>query len=191
MKRMCLLLGGLAALVWCYPAALLPAADTKDDQGTVVDLGSLKSRTPATWKAEEPSNRMRFAQFRLPKVKDDKYDAEVVIFQDIGGSAKDNIERWKTQFIPPEGKKIDDVAKVMDVSVGDGKVTVLDITGTYKYKERPFDPNAKEERRPEYHMVGVIFGAPNNKDYQIRFVGPVATVEHYKPGFDEWLKNFK
>ena len=65
MKRMCLLLGGLAALVWCYPAALLPAADTKDDQGTVVDLGSLKSRTPATWKAEEPSNRMRFIELTV------------------------------------------------------------------------------------------------------------------------------
>ena len=187
MQRACLVLGGLTALAWCCSAAALRAAD---DKGTVVDLDGLKSRTPASWKEEAPTNQFRLAQFRLSKVKDDKYDAEVVIFQNIGGSAKDNIDRWKGQFIPPEGKKIDDVAKVTEMNVGDAKVTALDITGTYKYKERPFDPNAKEERRPDYHMVGVIF-ATGKQQYQIRLVGPAATVEQYKSGFDEWLKNFK
>jgi hypothetical protein len=191
MKRACLLLGALAALVWCWPANVLPAADAKDDKGTVVELDGLKSRAPATWKEEEPSNpQFRLAQFRLPKVKDDKYDAEVVVFHGISGSAKDNIDRWKGQFIPPEGKKIDDVAKVTEMKVGDAQVTSLDVTGTYKFKERPFDPNAKEEKRPDYHMVGVIFETAKSQ-YQIRLVGPAATIDNYKPGFDEWLKNFK
>jgi hypothetical protein len=181
----------LAALAWAPWSGPVGARgdDKKDDKGTVVELDGLHARAPAAWKEEEPSNRMRVAQFKLPKVKDDPRDAEVVIFN-LGGAAKDNVERWKTFFIPPEGKSIDDVAKVTDMKVGDATVTYLDVQGTYKFKERPFDPNAKEEKLPHYRMLGVIFET-GKKQYQIRCVGPAATVEHYKPGFDEWLKSFK
>src|SRR2546423_1096914 len=76
--------------------------DKEDKQGDgVVNLGGVRSRTPATWKQEEPANRMRFAQFRLPRQKGDEHDAELVIFKDLGGSAKDNVKRWKAQFLPP------------------------------------------------------------------------------------------
>jgi len=180
----------LAALAWglCFRPA--GAADKKDDnKGTEVELGGLTSRAPASWKEEEPSNQMRLMQFMLPKVKDDPRDAEVVIFN-LGGSAKDNVARWKTQFIPPEGKALDDVAKVTEMKVGGADVTYLDIRGTYKFKERPFDPQAKEEKLPDYRMLGVIFDT-GNKQYQIRAVGPAATIERYKDGFDEWLKGFK
>ena len=39
-------------------------------------------------------------------------------------------------------------------------------------------------------MLGVVFEGADNT-YHIRLVGPADTVEHYKKGFDEWLKNFK
>ena len=183
---------GLAALAWgvfAWPARAADSDKKDEGKGTEVDLGGLHSRAPASWKEEEPANRMRYVQFRLPKVKDDPRDAEVVIFN-LGGSAKDNVARWKTQFVPPEGKTLDDVAKVTEMKVGGADVTYLDIHGTYKFKERPFDPQAKEEKLPDYRMLGVIFETPN-KQYQIRVVGPAATVEHYKDGFDEWLKGFK
>src|SRR5579862_1403737 len=77
--------------------SLSTAADEKKDKGTVVTLDGLSSRTPAEWKEQEPDNKMRFAQFSLPKAKDDKSDAELVIFKGLGGTAKDNIERWKAQ----------------------------------------------------------------------------------------------
>src|SRR5437588_6012547 len=147
-----------------------------ESKGAVVDLDGLKSRAPAEWKLESPSNRMRLTQFRLPKVDGDKYDAEVVIFQGIGGSAKANIDRWKMMFLPPEGKTIDDVAKVTEIKVGETKAPFLDVKGTYKYKERPAEPNAKEERRPDYRMLGVAYDGKNNA-YHIRLVGPAKTVE--------------
>jgi hypothetical protein len=182
----------LAALAWGFgphPAAAADGDKKDEGKGAEVDLGGLHSRAPASWKEEEPANRMRYAQFRLPKAKDDPRDAEVVIFN-LGGSAKDNVARWKTQFIPPEGKALDDVAKVTEMKVGGADVTYLDIRGTYKFKERPFDPQAKEEKLPDYRMLGVIFDT-GNKQYQIRAVGPAATIDHYKEGFDEWLKGFK
>jgi hypothetical protein len=188
LQRWCALgiaLGLLAALA----GGRSNAADD-DKKGTTVDLGGVKSQTPASWKEEAPSNRMRLIQFVLPKAKGDNKDAELVIFKDIGGTTKDNVERWKKQFVPPKGKKIDDVAKVNEIKVGDAEVTYLDVSGTYLYKARPFDPNAKTEEMPNYRMLGVVFETKKGV-YHIRLVGPAATVEQYKKGFDEWLKAFK
>jgi hypothetical protein len=181
------LLGGVLALVLI---AKVSAADTK---GTEVEFDGLKSTTPAEWKPEEVKpalGKLRILQFNVPKVKDDAKDAEVAIFKGIGGSNKDNIERWKGQFIPPEGKSIDDVAKLTEFKVGDVKVTYLDVSGTFKSKFPPFDPNAKEEKLPNYRMLGVIFDGPKDI-YHIKFTGPAATVEANKKGFEEWVKGFK
>ncbi len=176
---------GLVVLL--LAAAGLRAADNK---GSVVDLDGLKSAAPSSWKEESPSNRMRLAQFRLPKADGDPNDAELVVFRNAGGSVRDNITRWKGQFTPPDGKTIDEVSKVEEIKIGGRDATKLDIHGTYLLKRRPFDPDDKGEKQPGYRMLAVQFDGPSNV-YHIRLVGPAKTVEHYKPGFDEWLKNFK
>jgi hypothetical protein len=162
----------------------------KPGKGSEVELDGLRSRAPAEWKEERPSNRMRLTQFRLPKQKGDEQDAELVIFKGLGGSAKDNVERWKGQFQPPEGKKIDDVAKVKEMKVAGAAVTYLDVQGTYLFKFPPFDPNAKVQKRPNYRMLAAQFDGERNI-YHIKLTGPARTVEHYKAGFDKWLENFK
>jgi hypothetical protein len=176
---------GLVLLV--LAAAGLRAAD---DKGTVVDLDGLKSAAPSGWKEEAPTNQMRLAQFKLPKAKGATEDAELVIFKNAGGNVRDNVARWKGQFTPPEGKTIDDVAKVSEIKIGGRDATLLDVHGTYLYKRRPFDPADKGEKRPDYRMLAIQFEGPNNL-YHIRLVGPAKTVEQYKEGFETWLKNFK
>jgi hypothetical protein len=170
------------------------AVDRDDGKGTVVTLDDgLKSRAPADWKAEKPSNKLRTAQFRIPKAKGDKEDAELVIFffgPGQGGSVNDNIKRWQGMFEAPEGKKIDDVSKVEKMKVGDVDVTYLDVQGIYLYKFPPFDPNAKVQRKPDYRRLGVVF-ASKNGPYFITVTGPAKTVAEHKKGFDEWLKGFK
>jgi len=175
-----LLLGG--------PISVLPRA-AAEEKGAVVEFDSLKSKTPTTWKEETPG-KGRYKQFRLPKVGDDKADAELIIFRGIGGSAKANIERWKAQFVAPEGKKIDDVARVTELKISGAAATYLDVGGTYLFKARPFDPNEKGERRPDYRMLAVHFDGPKDV-YHVKLVGPAKTVEHYKKGFHEWLQAFK
>ena len=66
----------------------------------------------------------------------------------------------------------------------------FDVQGTYLSKFPPFAPNAKTITKPDHRMLGIIFES-NNGPYFIRVVGPSATVEHHKKGFDEWLKSFK
>jgi hypothetical protein len=191
-----LVLGGaVLAGAWWGPANVR-AADEKGDKGTRVTIDGLTSVAPAEWKEEEPpeiSRRMRYKQFRLPKVEGDKQDTELIIFffgTGAGGSAAENVKRWKDFFIPPKGKKIDDVAKVEKMKVGDVPVTYLDVEGTYKYKAAPFVPDSRAELRPDYRMVGVVFESKKGP-YYFRLVGPAKTVAHYKKGFDQFLKGFK
>src|SRR5438045_3202288 len=119
-------LGSLLLTVAAVAVLAAARGDDKDKKGTEVELSGLKSTTPAAWKEEAPANQMRFMQFSLPKAEGDKKDAEVVIFKGISGSTKDNIERWKNFFIPPEGKTLNDVAKVTEMKVGNAEVTYLD-----------------------------------------------------------------
>jgi hypothetical protein len=167
----------------CSSAPDTPVA-AADDKGTVVDLDGLKSKAPTDWKEEKPGNKMRFAQFRLPKVKDDKEDAELVIFKGLGGSSDANIKRWKEQFQPGD-------AKTEELKIaGKHPAFYLDISGTYLSRFPPFDPNAKIEKKPEYRMLAIHLEGPLEV-YHIKLTGPAKTVEHYKKGFDEWLKAFK
>jgi hypothetical protein len=165
------------------------AEEKKADKGTVIEIDDMKSKTPADWKEEEPSSNLRFAQFRLPKVKDDKDDAQLVIFKGIPDTVKGNIERWQKDFLPPKGKKTEDISKVTEIKLGTKDATYVDVQGTYLFKTRPRDPNEKAQERKDYRLLGVIYQGKSS--YQIRLIGPEATVEHYKKGFDEWVKNFK
>jgi hypothetical protein len=169
------------------------AEETNQDKRIVISLGGLESRAPIEWKQEETSRPNRVYQFSVPKVEGDNADAEVAMFYfgpNGAGSNADNITRWKGMFIPPEGKTIDEATKVSRFKTAGENMTYADIQGTYKFKARPFDPNAKEELKPDYRMLGVIFGSPKGP-YYIRFVGPAKTVNQHKLAFDYWLKSFK
>ena len=183
MRRILTAVVGLAVL----------AGARADDQGTVTELDGLKSKVPSAWKAQEIKTRERVYHFVIAKEKDDKHDAEMLVFffgPGGGGGVKANLERWKKMIEPADGKKIDDVSKTEELTIGAVKATVLDATGTYTYKMRPFDPNEKGEKRENYRLIGVVFESPNGP-YFIRFIGPAKTVEANKKAFDHWLKNFK
>jgi hypothetical protein len=158
---------------------------------TPVTLGTMKSSPPSDWKPEAATSRMRTYQFAVPKSEGDSHDAEIIIFNFGamgGGTPEQNIARWKGMFIPPEGKKIDDVAKVDEFKVGPAEVTYLDVQGTYRHKTSPMA--ATEDLRPDSRMIAVMFQTAQGP-YYIRFVGPAKTVTAHKQQFDDWLKAFK
>jgi hypothetical protein len=184
---------GTAALASLGPRPAAADEPGSGNKGTVVSLDGLQSRAPADWKEAETSGQFRAYQFQVPRADGDKADADVIVFffgTGSGGSVAQNIPRWKGQFNPPEGKTIDDVSKLERFKVGDVDVAYFDVTGTYKFKARPFDPNAREELRPDYRMIMVYFGTKKGP-YFIRFIGPAKTVTQHKKGFDEWVKGFK
>ena len=177
-----IVIGALAALSVCSSTNGSAADDAK---GTEVDLDGLKATTPADWKKEEPSNNFRWMQFHVPHAKDDKDDAELAISKGLGGGAEANVARWKASFKPSAGKSADDAAKVSEIEIGGRKATYLDVSGTYTV---PFA--AKPDARPDYRMLAVYYDGKDNV-YTFKLVGPAATVEAAKKGYDEWLKAFK
>jgi hypothetical protein len=154
------------------------------DKGTKVTIDGLSSQAPGNWKEVATTSQMRFKQFSVPKVGDDKLDGELIVFffgTGGGGGVQANLTRWRGMF--ENGKD-----KVEEFKVGDVKCTYLDLSGTYLYKPSPMAPRA--EPRPNHRMIAVVFESPKGP-YFIRFVGPEKTITENKKAFDEWLKNFK
>ena len=59
-----------------------------------------------------------------------------------------------------------------------------------KFAPPPFIPKFGGKKWPDFRRVAVQFQGPDHL-YHLIITGPSATVEHYKKGFDEWLKGFK
>src|ERR1700747_3511963 len=113
-RRFSTVLLGSALGLWIIWSGWIWAGGLQQDQGTLVTLDGLKSRTPRDWSPVETNSQFRVKQFRLPAVNDDKADPELIIYffgAGGGGSVDANIKRWKGLFIPPEGKTIDQAAK--------------------------------------------------------------------------------
>ncbi len=183
----------LSAAVLAAAAAVSTAQDKK---GTTVEWGGMKSTTPAGWKEEAPSNKMRLAQFKLPKAEGDPEDAELALFRSPGGGGvQANLKRQEARFEPPAGKKLEDVIKVDKVKVGPNEGVLHDIRGTFLKKDGgPFDPNAKVVKQADYRQLYVIFDgkdAGGDVTYSMYLVGPAKTVEKHKADFENWVKNFK
>ena len=176
----------------CLFVAALTCTATADDKakGTKVTFDGMTSTAPSTWVEETPANKMRFMQFKLPKVKGDKEDADLVIFKGLGGSAAANIERWKAQFVAPKDKTPDDISKESDVKIGGKDAKKVVVEGTFKYNPAPFNPRSKNVLRPDYKMIAIHFEGPK-EIYHIKLTGPAKTVDSYAKGFDAWIKGFK
>jgi hypothetical protein len=161
-----------------------------DPKGTNVEFGTLSAISPTEWKAEKPANRLRSHQFKLPSPDKDYADAEVIV-SPLGKPDPEKVfPDWKKQFTPPDGKTLDDVTKTDKWTVGKATIHILDVSGTWTYRERPNDPKSKPEVRPEYRAIWAIV-VVGDEAWHVRFSGPQGVVEKYKHGFDGWLKSLK
>ncbi len=170
-------------------AALLgTSALAADEKPVVVKFGKLSATAPASWKNEKPATRLRSHQFKLPSGKKDVADAEVSVSPDFDPKPEKNFSTWKDTITPPDGKTIDDVAKVSKYEVSGYTVHVLDALGTWKYK--PFPMAKKEELRPEYRVIWLIVAKDDDATH-VRFSGPEAVVKKHHAEFEKWIKSAK
>lgn len=158
-----------------------------DDKPIVVKLSKLSATAPTGWKNEKPANRLRSYQFKLPGAKDHP-EAELAIYNESPPGAEKNFPKWKATFVPPEGKTVDDIAKTAKWEVPGAKVDVLDVTGTWKYKERPLDK--KETLLDDWRVIWVIV-EEKEETHHFRLSGPAVTVDEHVKNFEKWVKSFK
>ena len=180
-----LVTGRAPSCVRCSPVLFVSADEPK---AVVVKVAGLSAPAPAGWVSEKPANRLRSHQFKLPGEKGGPGDAEVVVFPESDPKTEKVFPRWKGQFVVPEGKAIDDIAKVSKLDgVKGATITLLDVAGTWRYKAAPFDPKSREELRDDQRVVWAVVAGPDEAAH-VRLSGPKATVDAHYPAFEKWLK---
>ncbi len=169
---------------------LIASFAVAEDKGTPVKLSGLAATAPADWKSEKPANRLRSFQFKLASGDKDYADAEVAIFPESSPDNAKNVERWKATFVAPDGMTIEEASKVGTLVIGKAKVATLDVSGTWKFKERPQDPKSKEMLLADYRAIWVVIETPDETTH-VRLSGPGVIVEKHKKDFEAFLKSLK
>lgn len=174
----------------CLLAALVVSAvQGADEKRVVVKLVKLSAPVPADWKSEKPANRLRTYQFKLPGAKDHP-EAELIVMNESPPGTEKNFPKWKNTFVVPEGKTADDISKTAKWDVKGATVNVLDMTGTWKFKERPFDPKSKEMLLEDWRVIWVIV-EEKDETHHIRLSGPAVTVAKRAGAVEAWIKSLK
>lgn len=137
-----------------------------------VKVEDLALAVPEDWVQQPPANKLRLAQFEIPKAEGDSDASELVVshFGGGGGGAQANVERWVQQFLPKER-----AAKVTTGTSPQGEYIFVDITGTYK---KPIGPPiaGKFEELPNARMLGVIINIKGKGNYFLKLAGPSKSV---------------
>jgi hypothetical protein len=168
---------------------LLAASAGADDKPTAVKVNKLSAAAPADWKSEKPANRLRSFQFKLPGAADHA-DAELAVYPESIPAVEKTFPKWKATFVPPEGKTVDDISKTAKWDVSGVTVNVLDVTGTWKFRERPNDPKSKEMLLDNYRVIWVIV-ADADEATHLRLSGPAPSVDKHAAAFEKFVKSLK
>lgn len=179
--------------------AMPPGAGAKTEPGPPRDIEvsgemveanvrGLGLSVPKEWEKGTPTSSMRAAQWVMPGPGG---DGELVVYRFPGGAGgvQANIDRWKGQFTPPEGKTIDDVSTVETMD-GEGgvKTTLVDVTGTYVAAVMP-GADAKHNEN-DYRMFAAAVEGSGDPFY-FKAVGPAKTMELWLEPFKKMIGTFQ
>lgn len=150
--------------------------------------GNIRFKASGTWKSVKPASRIVEFEIKVPKVKGDTKDGRLTIMG-AGGSIEANIDRWKKQFIAPEGETMDGNTKVKKEKHGGQDVTIVDITGTFMDAPGgPFSGQPKVER-PDYRMMAAIIQTKEDGNYFVKLYGPKKTMKQNEKHFKAMIKS--
>ncbi len=146
---------------------------------------------PDGWQKEKPASSMRKAQFGLPG-SDGAANGELAVFffPGTGGSVDANLQRWYGQFKQPDGSPTTDHVDKKTVTVNGLDVTEVFVTGTYLKSKSPMMMGGPVEEMKDYAMWAAIVETPNGPWF-FKATGPVQTLDHWKPAFDQFVQTFK
>jgi len=173
-----------ALFVLCAATMMLadPAA-VAQPKATTIKLNKLSAPAPAGWVSEKPGNLLRSYQFQVPGEKGGPA-GEFNVMPDRDPKVEKSFPMWKASFVG------EPLVKESKADVTGAAVRVLDVTGTWRFKERPFDKTSKEEERVDYRVVWAVIAEADEATH-VRLSGPKAVVDKHYPAFEAWLKALK
>ena len=134
-------------------------------------------QVPETWKAEQPSSKMRKAQYKFGKT-------EIVVFYfgaGSGGSADANVTRWLGQFKEPKEELS---SKVEKKKIKSDTITTVSAKGTYMSGS----PFGEKTPMPNYAMRGAIIEFKGGPVF-IKMTGPIDEVTKSAADFDKTARS--
>jgi hypothetical protein len=136
---------------------------------------------PSGW-SSEGARPMRAATYRVAPATGDTVAAECGVYfygSGQGGSVDANIERWKGQFLGPDGKV--PPAKVATRKAGGLAVTMIDTAGAYS--------GVGGTSSPGYRLLGAVVEGPGGNVF-VKFTGPAKTIGANQQKFEQLLASF-
>jgi len=160
------------------PREVTPSGEARSELFAEINVD-----VPTEWTRRAPQSSMRLAELILPGPGG---DTPLAIYRFPGGAGgvESNINRWKGQFVPPEGKTIDEVTKVVTEERAPLKITRVDIQGTNNAEVMPGE--AERHNAPGSRMLAAIVEGSGDPFF-FKVVGPSATVDVWAPAFEKML----
>jgi hypothetical protein len=170
----------------------VPAA-VATDEPVVVNFGNDQApytiTVPSAWSSETPANATRRLQFRVPRVKGDAEDAELVVsFRSTlemrtPTKVDDIVAYWAKQFGGSEALKVTRRLKVQ--SPYSPEATVAEYEGVFTAMTMEGSAAPKPGRK----MLGAIFDEWGGYTC-VKLIGPRATVEANRKHFDKAVESY-
>lgn len=174
-------------------AVVLPLAATAAEEGSpaaqrafTIGDGSFSLSAPEGWQRVQPKSRIVETEFAISS--EEGLQPGRMTVMGAGGSIEANIDRWFGQFGQPDGSATKDRAAVKKLTIAGCKVTLVDVSGTFR--DMPGGPFAggKTIERPNYRMLAAIVETPAQGNYFLKFYGPSVTVGAYVDGFQTMVE---
>lgn len=149
-------------------------------------VAGLHWSAPAGWKTG-PEKPMRAATYLVAPVAGDSEAAECVVYffgQGQGGTVEANLERWKGQFAPVNGKPVE--ASLHTRTIHGLTVYTIDVAGAYAGMA---GMGAQSGPKPNYRMLGAIVENPAGNVF-LKFAGPAKTIAANQSKFEQLLSSF-
>jgi hypothetical protein len=151
--------------------------------------GGLRWTMPAGWRAQ-PERPMRAATYTIAAAPGDREPGECAVFffgRGQGGSVQDNIDRWRSQIVGPDGKPA--VAKIDKQQARGLTTTRVDASGGYTGMGGPMAASSKAI--PNYRLLGAVVEGPGGNNIFVKFTGPAQTVAANFKQFEQLLTSFQ
>jgi hypothetical protein len=162
-------------------------AVAEDARVFAIAEGSLSLEAPAGWQRVQPKSGIVETEFSIQAAQNGEPAGRMTVMG-AGGSVQANIDRWYGQFAQPDGTATQDKATTKKLEIAGCKVTLVDVSGTYKDKPMgPFAGGAGVDR-PNYRMLAAIVEVPDRGNYFLKFYGPAATVAAHADGFRKMVE---
>lgn len=176
----------------CLPLTAVQADEKTDEtpaKTREVKVKDITLTVPESWEQQEPSNKLRLAQFAIPPAEGDENGVELTVFSFGASSVQANVNRWVGQF-QQKGRKV----KISQGKSSQGRYVIVELSGTYN---QPIGPPiaGRTKPMPDARMLAVILVVEDKGVYYLKMAGPEKTVsaagEAFRASFGGSVKQEK